>query len=51
MDWLDRDLLFFTWLYKYKSFLGKLKRKDFKEFSTKEEAIYQFEEETGNEYN
>lgn len=43
MDWLDKELAFITWLYKYKAFLGTLKRKEFKYFPTKEEALKQFE--------
>lgn len=43
MDWLDKELAFITFLYKYKSFFGTLKRKDFKEFSTREEALREFE--------
>ena len=42
MDWLDRELQFVTWLYKYKSFLGTLKRKDFTYFPTREEALKEF---------
>ena len=34
-DWLDKELEFIHFLYKYKSFLGKLKRKDFKEYPKK----------------
>lgn len=45
MDWLDKELAFLDWLYKYKNFLGKLKRKDFKYFSSKEEALKEFEKE------
>jgi len=48
MDWLAKELAFIHWLYKYKSFLGRLKRKDFKEFSTREEALKEFEREKQN---
>lgn len=51
MSWLDNELVFISWLYKYKNFLGSLKRKDFKEFSTKEKAVKQFEKETKIHYN
>lgn len=43
MDWLTKELAFITFLYKYKSFLGTLKRKDFNDYSTREEAWEQFE--------
>lgn len=43
MDWLDKELAFITWLYKYSNFYGSLKRKEFKDFSTKKEAWEQFE--------
>lgn len=45
MDWLDQELAFITWLYKYGSFLGSLKRKDFKYFSSRGEALKAFYEE------
>ena len=51
MDWLDKEFAFIIWLYKFNNFLGSLRKKDFKEFSTKEEAIRQFEKETGVKYN
>ena len=49
MDWLDKELSFVTWLYKYKSFYGTLKRKDFNEYLTREEAWKRFELENKNE--
>jgi len=50
MDWLDRELAFIKWLYKYKNFLGKLKKREFKSFASKEEAIKTYEKETGERY-
>jgi len=48
VNWLDKELSFITWLYRYKNFLGQLKRKDFKEFSTRGEALKEFEREKQN---
>lgn len=46
-NWLDKELEFIQWLYKYKNFLGRLKRKDFKEFSSKTEALKEYYKEKG----
>jgi len=46
---LDRELAFVTWFYKYKNFVGQLKRKDFREFSTREEALKEFYKERGED--
>lgn len=43
MDWLGQELAFITWLYKYKSFFGTLKRKEFRYFPSREYAMKQFE--------
>jgi len=48
-DWLGEELTFITWLYKHKNFLGRLKRKDFKEFYTREEALKEFYKERGED--
>lgn len=50
-NWLKIELKFITWLYKYNNFHGTLKIKEFREFSTKEEAVNQFEQELGVKYN
>ena len=47
MNWLEKELAFLTWLYKYKNFLGSLKENEFKEFKTKQEAIKQYMKEKG----
>jgi len=49
MDWLDKELAFITWLYKYSNFFGQLKRKEFKEFLTRKEAWEQFCKEIGED--
>lgn len=48
MDWLEKELQFIHWLYKYKTFLGTLKRKEFKDFPTRKDAWKIFEEEIKN---
>lgn len=47
MDWLDKELAFIHWLYKYKIFLGTLKRKDFNNYPTREKALEEFYKEGG----
>ena len=48
-NWLDKELHFITWLYKYKNFLGGLKRKNFKQFYSREEAMKEFYREIGED--
>jgi len=50
-DWFSQELAFITFLYKYKSFFGSLKRKDFNDYPTREEAWEQFEKENEGDTN
>ena len=49
MDWLDEELAFIHFLYKYRSFIGSLKRKDFNNYLTREEALREFYKESGED--
>lgn len=50
VQWVESEVKFLTWLYNHKNFLGKLKVKDFKSFSSKKEAVESYQREMGETY-